>query len=197
MRIFDKFKCGRGENKVLSAERKKQIEGCVNGLIDKYKIGVPGFDLTKFLIDNYGFKVGTQDLDKNVKGVILVNDDECILNTNINRLISINRELGIDDFYLYNQEKRFTIACEFAHFVLHKGNYSKYGYKTFIGKSSIEDEEADYFARCLLMPKMTVLGILNADGISDLSPTDKIDFISRAFFVSVKEVRLRFDGLGV
>ena len=40
---------------MLNLERKNEIEVVAENIINEYNLGVPGFDLTKFLISKYDF----------------------------------------------------------------------------------------------------------------------------------------------
>lgn len=175
--------------------RRQEIESIVNDLIDKNNLSVPGFDLTKFLIKEYDFKIGAQDLGKNTTGILLVDDDAYIPNTDTNRLISVNRDLSVDDEYIYNLKKRFIIAHEFAHFVLHKKNNTQFAHRNIDKKDSANEKEAEYFARCLLMPKTLMTNVLDVDGIKDQSLCDKASMISRLFSVTLSKAKARIQEL--
>ncbi|MBO5088915.1 MAG: ImmA/IrrE family metallo-endopeptidase [Lachnospiraceae bacterium] len=96
-----------------------------------------------------GFAVGNAVLKDDVDGFIIVQEGaKEILGIETDKLIGVNSEKDLE-------WKRFTIAHEIAHYVLH---YSNEKYKGMFahrdhrkGKNEIENE-ADYFAANLLMP---------------------------------------------
>ena len=178
-------------------ERKQEIETLVNKFIDENKLNAPGFDLIKFLTQKYDFKIGAQNLDENTTGILLVDDDEFIPNTDTHRLISVNRDLGVDDEYIYNLKKRFIVAHEFAHFMLHKKEHTQFAHRDTDKKNSPEEREADYYARCLLMPCRLVSNILDVDGIREQSLCDKASIISRLFAVTITKAKTRIEELGL
>ncbi len=177
--------------------RRQEIESVVNEVITQNDLGAPGFDLTKFLTKEYDFKIGAQDLDKNTTGILLVDDDEFIPDTDTHRLISVNRDLGVDDEYIYNLKKRFIVAHEFAHFVLHKNEHTQFAHRDTDKKNTPEEREADYFARCLLMPRKLVSDILDVEGIKEQSLCDKASMISRLFSVTLTKAKTRIEELGL
>lgn len=197
MILINRNRSHRGKKRMPKLERRKQIESIVNNIIKEHKLAAPGFDLTKFLIREYDFKIGAQTLDKNTTGILIVDDDKYISNTDTNRLISVNRDLGVNDAYVYNLKKRFIIAHEFAHFILHKNNHVQYAHRDTDKKDSAEEREADYFARCLLMPKVVVLDVLQIEGVKEQSLCDKADIVSRLFSVTRSKAKERIEELGL
>lgn len=127
----------------------------------------------------------------------MVNNDDVIPNTDAHRLISVNRDLGVDDEYIYNLKKRFIIAHEFAHFMLHKNEHTQFAHRDTDKKNSPEEREADYFARCLLMPRELVSKILSVDNIKEQSLCDKASIISRLFVVTITKAKARIEELGL
>lgn len=177
--------------------RRQEIENVVNDIIVQNNLGAPGFDLTKFLTKQCDFKIGAQDLDKNTTGILLVDDDEYIPDTETHRLISVNRDLGVDDEYIYNLKKRFIVAHEYAHFVLHKNEHTQFAHRDTDKKNTPEEREADYFARCLLMPRKLVSDVLEVDGIKEQTLCDKANMISRLFSVTLTKAKTRIEELGL
>lgn len=182
---------------MLTEDKKREIESIVDGIIGDNGLKAPGFDLTKFLTKEYDFKIGAQSLERNTTGILLINDDAYIPETDTHRLISVNRNLGTDDEYVYNLKKRFIIAHEFAHFILHKSDHTQYAHRDTDKKNTSEEQEADYFARCLLMPRQLVCDLLNVDGIKEQNLCDKANVISRLFFVTLTKAKIRIDELGL
>lgn len=160
-------------------------------------LAVPGFDLTRFLTKEYDFKIGAQALDENTTGILLVDDDRYIPDTDTHRLISVNRNLGVEDEYVYNLKRRFIVAHEFAHFILHKNRHTQFAHRDTDKKDTPEEREADYFARCLLMPRKLLCDVLDVDGIKEQSLCDKANIISRLFSVTLTKAKIRIEELGL
>lgn len=174
---------------MLTKERKNEIEGLVNDLISQYGLSRPGFDLVAFLIREEHFKVGLQKLDKGTTGLLLVNEQNSISDTDANRLIVINSRLGEEaDF---NKRRRFIAAHEYAHFKLHNDGHDIFAHRDYSEKEALVEKEADYFARCLLMPKHLVENVINLWGIKDASIEEKVSVISDIFKVTEKKARQR------
>lgn len=177
--------------------RRQEIEHIVNTLIEENNLGVPSFDLTKFLITKYSFRVGAQDFDTNTTGILLIDDDNYIPGTDTHRLISVNRDLGVNDEYVYYLKKRFIVAHEFAHFILHKNEYVQFAHRDIDKKDSPEEREADYFARCLLMPQKLISNVLDVEGIKEQCLCEKAKMISRLFSVTTNKAKKRIEELGL
>lgn len=101
------------------------------------------------LAKNLGFAVGNIVSKENYEGVLLINEnDNNILGSNSSRVIGVDAK---QDF----NKKRFIIAHELGHYTI---NYN--GDPIFARRDrhcetnrSDEENEIDFFAACLLMPK--------------------------------------------
>lgn len=98
------------------------------------------------------FSVGNVTLSDEEDGFIFVNEGNKIFpNLPGNKLIGVNSNLSL-------QWKRFVIAHELGHYFLHyidnaveyKGMYA---HRENLKGKGPKEQEADYFAACLLMPK--------------------------------------------
>lgn len=97
------------------------------------------------------FEVAMMNMPSNEDGFIYVDSDKKI------KIIVVNSNLSL-------HSKRFTIAHELAHFVLHskdKKLFAHRDHKLSEYKNELYENEADYFAACLLMPKQTFKKIYN------------------------------------
>lgn len=182
---------------MLSNIRKDEIESTVSNIITENAINYSMFDITKFLTNTYKFKIGVQDLEKNTTGMLLVDDDKYIPNTDTNRLIVVNRDLDVEDEYIYNLKKRFIIAHEFAHFILHKNDNVQFAHRDNDKRGTLTEEEADYFARCLLMPKNLVTDWLSINEMKGQDLSAKANIISRLFSVTLTKAKDRIKELGL
>ena len=179
----------RGVSFMPNIAKRDEIENKVNDIMSTYNTGEAGFDITKFLTKTENFQIGLQFMDDDTTGILLVDDNNCIPNTNTHRLIMINEALkGQDDFL---RRKRFIIAHEYAHFILHKKDEVQFAHRDTSKKDTTKEKEADYFARCLLMPKELVEQFMKLDMFIDASESQKIEFISNAFNVTAKKSRQR------
>ena len=96
-----------------------------------------------FAVLNVQSKAVTDDLD----GFLLINeDDNNILDTKSNRVIgvNVNREFDV---------KRFIIAHELGHFKLKYAGERIFAMRDSKHGRSEEENEIDFFAACLLMPR--------------------------------------------
>ena len=128
-------------------------------------------------------------MEENTTGILLINDDEFVPNTNKHKLIAINSLLRNQPNF--SQRRRFIVAHEYGHSILHKANKTQYAHRDTNNKNAPQEKEADYFARCLLMPKHIIEDVLSVKSIQDLLPNDKIMYVSRAFNVTPNKARQR------
>lgn len=172
-----------------SEERRKTIENVVDEIIAKQDLGKPGFNLIGFLTDKEHFRVGIQDLDNDTTGMLLVNEKEPITDTGSHRLIVINSSLEKDPEYL--QKRRFITAHEYGHYILHKENNEIYAHRDTTKRDAPYEKEADYFARCLLMPRNLMQHVFDLWDLKNAGEEEKITTIARSFNVSRKKAKLR------
>lgn len=100
--------------------------------------------------------------------------------------------------------KRFTIAHEIAHLVLHEGEEFHIDDKYLIGlrndlSSTASDDneiEANQFAAELLMPKK-ILFVDLANMTDELEPEEAIRQIAAKYMVSVQAMTIRLHSLGI
>lgn len=97
-----------------------------------------------------GFQVANAAMDDNVDGFILVdeNRDE-LLGLPTNKLIGVNSSRTL-------QWKRFIIAHEIGHYAIHcheKGNIGLFAHREHAKGKSRTENEVDYFAANILMPR--------------------------------------------
>lgn len=141
------------------------------------------------LIEKLGVTVIEHDFDNNISGVLSINGQ--------NKSIGINKSEG-------EQRKRFTLAHELGHLILHqeKGNLfmdSILFRKTGDGYTKKEEKierEANFFAANILMPANRVreeLRNVTLDFIEDTS----IEDLAEKFGVSVSAMNYRLINLGI
>ena len=175
-------------------ERRKEIDNIIEHLVqENYVLSKPAFDIVKFLKDKESFAIGTSPMDDDTTGLLLVDDENFIENTETHKLIAINSELLNEENFI--QRRRFIIAHEYAHYILHKKDKMQFAHRDTSKRETAAEKEADYFARCLLMPKDLVDILLGIDFVKDVSFKDKVAIVARMFNVTKKkaEQRLRED----
>lgn len=164
-------------------ERKVEIEQIINDLSNKHKeFTIPAFDIIKLLKEKEGFAIGTKVMTDDTTGMLIVDDENWIEDAQTHRLIVVNALLQEQKDFI--QRRRFIIAHEYAHFILHKKETKQFAHRDTSRKLSEEEKEADYFARCLLMPETALRSLLNLDFVKGLSFTTKIMLVSRFFNVT-------------
>ena len=173
---------------MLSAERKAQIEAKTNEVIERYNLQEPNFDLAHFLSTQEGFLLGEQDMDNNTTGILLVNKAEKLPRFGTNQLISTNARLRYSPDY--KARRRFIVAHEYAHYQLHMEGETIFAHRDYTHKNDPMEEEADFFARCLLMPRQLVEVLLRTLPQST-SLDEKAKRIASTFGVTEKKATQR------
>lgn len=174
---------------MLSDERKEEIEAIAEQIIEKHSLYFPAFDLAKFLTETEGFLVGEQAMEDGTTGLLLVNDQQPIPKTNTHKLITTNLSLRSEENY--KARRRYIAAHEYGHFILHKQDSQLFAHRDVAHQDSQQEREADYFARCLLMPRKLVDVMLGSEMVQGLNDEEKISMVARVFNVTPKKAALR------
>lgn len=124
-----------------------------NGMADDTKIEIVQLAM------KYGFVVATADLPEETQGIISYDEsgNQKQLGTKYSKLIVVNNQLS-------TEQKRFVVAHELGHYIMNNhlqssgthveartSNSNNHG-----GRPETENQ-IDYFAACLLMPRRAVL----------------------------------------
>ena len=132
--------------------------------------------------DYLGIKIEFADLGEDCSGVLVRNGNHAVIGVN-----------GEHPF----KRRRFTIAHEIAHFVLHEGDtYIDKGYRVhFRGLESgsgtkTEEMDANAFAAALLMPASWVRGAFKEQPF-DLAEDDSLKMLAGKFKVSTQAMTYR------
>lgn len=146
------------------------------------------------LSDYLKIRVEASDLDRDVSGFLAINNDTAV--------IGYNKQQG-------PERKRFTIAHEISHFVLH----AKKDEPLFIDKNKkpeqrimfrdaasstgefIKEREANAFAAALLMPKKLIEQKVRQCAIDDIQ--DAIVELAKDFQVSNQAMSIRLANLDI
>ena len=141
-----------------------------------------------------GFAVGNAVMKDDVDGFSIIQKGaKEILGIETDKLIGVNSERELE-------WKRFTIAHEIAHYILHyssqkyKGMYAHRDHKK--GKNDIENE-ADYFAANLLMPKDKFTNKYKELEKKGLDRKEIIVLLSAKFVVTQMMTERRIEELGL
>ena len=193
IRVFNRIKERKIQKMILLKNRRKEIEKRADDILVKNELLKPGFDLIKFLKENEKFEIAMQNMPKETSGFILVNEKSNILGIEAQKLIAINSMLQKETNFM--QRSRFVIAHEYAHSVLHKREGIVFAHRSTAKKMSKQEQEADYFARCLLMPERLIIPMMKDNDFKQLTPNTKISYISKVFNVTPKKAKKRLKEL--
>ena len=135
----------------LSAMEKKQIEIQVAALLEEYGYNPDKDDYVNIVdfVQHLGFIVGNAKLDDAEDGFLAIQTSDMAKDgdgTSNDKIIGVNAKRSLD-------WKRFIIAHEFAHSVLHYKTGEIYLHRESKKGKGEEENAADYFAAALLMPK--------------------------------------------
>jgi Zn-dependent peptidase ImmA (M78 family) len=166
---------------MLGNERQKEIRGIVENISLQTGYSNPDSDLMD-LVQALGltvFEVDFPEKHKDVNAILVYTDSK----NSDNPSIYLKKEMPPN-------RKRFTIAHEIGHFLLHKKEGVKYrinGFSYNNTQYSMEETEANYFAAYLLVPDEKLSKVINILG-SD------VDLLAEYFGVSkaVIENRLKW-----
>ena len=150
-----------------------------------------GYDIVS-LAKSMGFFIATASLDDGEDGFIMVNDDgEEIFGTNSNKVIVVEKSL---DQHL----KRFVIAHELGHYEINGRNKPIFAHRKKRNETRAENEqEVDYFAASLLMPKEAFCEKNRQLSMEGTSLTNRTLELTRIFSAPMESVLRRMDELGL
>lgn len=129
------------------------------------------------LAREFGFFVGQATLKGGAEGLIAVNKKmKSVLNTDKNMVIVVGRNID-------RSRQRFIIAHELGHYVLRDDqSASVFARRESAHGRSEEENQADYFAACILMPTKEYLSSIrelcaaNNIDLKDMTDEDKYSF---------------------
>lgn len=141
-----------------------------------------------------GFVVGNAVLDEEDDGFIIVEEGrKQIMGIKTDKLIGVNSNRSLE-------WKRFIIAHELGHYILHfkeKNLKGLYAHRDHIRGHNETENEADFFAANLLMPRESFEKKYNE--IKQVYKNDKeiVDALSKYFIVTIKMTERRIEELGL
>ena len=141
----------------MNADKIKELEEQVNKIFRKsqYNDDKDYIDVIS-IAQNLGFEVGNAMIEEDMDGFILINENqgdqenqEKLLGIQTDKLIGVNSKRPIE-------WKRFIIAHELGHYMLDyvgKNNNGMFAHREHKKGRSERENEIDFFAASLLMPK--------------------------------------------
>ena len=157
---------------------------CYQNGIDEYPVKIVS------ICQKYGFSVYEKYLPTDVSGYV-VDQEDPFLDFNTGKVIVAN-------LYDSARRRRFTIAHELAHAILHKEEGSALFAHRDAGQTGPLEVEANTFAAVILMPEELVrlaLKKLEQNYAQYISPETKVRYIAAAFAVSVDAAAVRLNHL--
>lgn len=148
---------------------KNQIETQVTTLLTSYGYVFDRDDYVNIVdfVRHFGFIVGNAKLDDAEDGFLAIQASNLAKNgngTSNDKIIGVNSKRSLD-------WKRFIIAHEFAHSILHYKTGEIYLHRENKKGKDDEENDADYFAAALLMPKDSFKRLYNHFKKSGLNDT--------------------------
>ena len=140
-------------------------------------------DIVKFA-RHHGFIVGNAVLDDNDDGFLAIHPKRAK-----GKVIGVNRNLSLE-------WKRFIIAHELAHYALHYDGKEIYLHREHQQGRNDMENDADYFAAALLMPRESFRRVFDTLQISGLSGKVLVKSLAEKFIVPVESAERRISEVG-
>lgn len=179
----------------LNYMEKQQIEDKVAELLTKVNYHDKGeaVDIIQIAKD-LGFAVGNAVLTDDDDGFIIVKEGEKeILGIKTDKLIGVNSERPLE-------WKRFIVAHEIAHYFLHycsEKNNGMYAHRDHRKGKNEAENEADYFAACLLMPEKSFIEKFKELKEKDLLLEEIVLLLAKKFVATPRMTERRVEELGL
>lgn len=164
----------------------KAQEFCIDNKINDYPVKIVQ------ICENYDIKVFEQYLPPEVSGFIVIQEENFKF-YDTNKLIVVNLSDSA-------RRRRFTIAHELAHYILHREKDQPIYAHRDAGQYGGIETEANLFASNILMPENLVKDALShfeSDAWGEVPFFEKISFIADEFAVSEQAAQVRLEQLGV
>lgn len=169
----------------LSDMEKKYIDNQVDGLLTQYGYDFNNdthVDIVSFA-KRFGFLVGNAQLDESEDGFLIIQPAEPQ-----DKIIGVNSNRSFEF-------KRFVIAHEFAHFILHYKQGTAYLHREHKKGKTEAENDADYFAAALLMPSEAFKRMYNKLKASGLNENATCLELASVFKVPFESVSRRVNEL--
>lgn len=185
MTIFLRQMSNCKEGKTVSRREaiRKAEEFCQKHQINEYPVGIIS------LCRKLDIQVFEEYLEPDVSGFIIIKPDGIYPKYNTGRLIVANASDSA-------QRRRFTVAHELGHYILHRKNEEELYAHRDAGANGGMESEANIFASVILMPEELVKDSLKNLG-KNVPFSIKAACVSRDFAVSMDAARIRLNELGI
>ena len=164
--------------------------GFVENLLTNQSLSVLPVDVEKIAL-GIGLKVVDFPFQEEISGVLVIDENGATIGYNPNES---------------NVRKRFSIAHELGHYILHANKSTsemfldkllfRKNISTYSSKEEEIEREANYFAANLLMPAKLVINEVNKLS-STKDDEENIKILSKKFDVSVSAMTFRLVNLGI
>ncbi len=167
------------------AQKKHEIEMRVKEFIAENKIDTSKPVDIVALVRNLGFAVASLDLPETEDGFVIIDEeDDNLFGLESDKVIGVNDSRDFVD-------QRFIVAHELGHFLLHSKNEPLFAHRENIKGKNQEENDADYFAACILMYDELFVYIYKAlENVTD-KLEEKVSFLAEYFKVPEQSVRRR------
>ena len=185
-------KKGKNYMQTLDTRRKRKIEKIVYEILKKNGFEDASYVDIVSIVKNDDFKVIPMEMDIETTGCLLVGDK------NQERKIMVNTKFKNEDNEddVVFKKSRFITAHEYGHYILHNSGKPILAHRDTYHRKDIKEQEADYFARSLLLPKKQFALFYNV--ANDIWKEDKdfiFEILSKIFKVTRKKIRKRVEDL--
>lgn len=182
----------------LTQEQKTLIKQKADSILKNNQINSLFFDVLFFISNRYDFTIQSRNFEnQEITGMLFVDEDEPIFEISnhcpVNRLIAISSNVvnGVDG----RKRTCFIALHELWHYIKNceEGQIRQFATRDTNIKDTVDEQEADYFALCMLMPEADVKKYLKPYD----SESEKIAVAQKLFDVTRKKAELRLRELGL
>ncbi len=167
---------------MITYQRQLEIQSMVNSLLKTHNLLTPPISLFNIVrAENITY------YEENLASLGMDNADAFLYRDSQKKVIVINT-----NEHLFEVKKRFSLAHELGHLFLHTREGQQYiEYRNGIYKDPIKEEEANFFAACILMPTHLV----EEEYFRMTNPF--LSQLATKFNVSLAAMRYRLEYLGL
>lgn len=172
------------ENKALNKEEMEKIEKQTSALLKQngYDASIDPYVDIMSVVQSLGFDVGNANLKEDNDGFLIIQQDKSM----DSKIIGVNSTRSLE-------WKRFIIAHEFAHSILHYTDGKTYLHRENKKGKNKQENEADYFAAAILMPREEFCKAFNKLQAEGMNRTAICLQLSSMFKVPLESVGRRIE----
>lgn len=168
--------------------RKKRIQTMVTELLNDHHVSKPPIPIER-IARSLGLLIRFEPLDSDLSGFLYRDGDQGVVGVNSSHP---------------KTRKRFTIAHEIGHFLLHQAEKFHVDRQVFVrfrdnlSSQGIDEEEmeANLFAAEILMPRSSIHEDVQKLTSIDILHDERIESMARNYGVSLQALMVRLTGLG-